>query len=123
MIQSIEELPEDTLLECSFMLSIHSDDDLAEDAEPESKACQWLEAKLLSLFKGVKVYRDSTSGLYLVPHSNQSVAGKFCRYTVPVQKRRLDEMRRILIDLCDAFDQESIYLSIAGHVEFVALAR
>ena len=41
------------------------------------------------------------------------------RYIVAVPRDRLDSLRRILRKAANTFDQESIYLSIAGIVEFV----
>lgn len=123
MVQTMKDVPEDALLECSFLMPIRSDGNQSNDAEREAKAWQWLESELLSSFRGIRMYRDTTLGLQRDPDSGQIVAGKLYRYTVPVEKRRLGDMRKLLISACDVFHQKSIYLSIAGQVEFVELPR
>ncbi len=113
--------PPSELVECSFLIPLVRDSDRV----PHQPLC-WrsLEDALYSAFGG-------SSGPDLIYRGVRPARGEYqsdvgarvrdesWRYIVAVSRARLDELRLILRKVANTFDQEAIYLSIAGSVEFV----
>jgi hypothetical protein len=107
------------LLECSFLIPVRRSSDLSDGHEHEDKSWQWLQSSLLSRFEGVTPDRGTLDGFYKDPDTGKVVTDRSYRYTVAVEKGRIDELRELLAKGCGVFQQKSIYLSVAGRVEFV----
>jgi hypothetical protein len=107
------------LIECSFLIPTRRDWRLSDGAEQSPNSWKWLESNLLSLFEGVTPDRGLLDGFYKDPETGRIVVDQSYKYTVAVGENRIDELRKLLAEACAVFSQKSIYLSIAGHVEFV----
>ena len=109
----------DELLECSFLIPVRRDRHLSDGKEHDDDSWEWLQSTLLSRFEGVTPDRGTLDGFYKDADSGKIVSDRSYRYTVGVENGRVDELREILSDACRIFQQKSIYLSVAGRVEFV----
>lgn len=109
----------DPLLECRFLIPVRRDTNLSDGAERDSAAWQWLRRELFALFEGATRDTGLHEGFYKDPDTETQVTDKSFRYTVAVAKERADELRQLLSLACLVFQQKCIYLSVAGHVEFV----
>ena len=111
----------DELVECSFLIPLVRDS----NKQPHQPV-YWnaLQDALFGCFGGSTgpdvVYRAvrPVRGEY-ESESGARVLDESYRYIVATPRRRLDELRSILRRARNTFDQESIYLSVAGIVEFV----
>jgi hypothetical protein len=84
----------------------------------ELKCWDWLEAQI-SQFGGATYSNDTTTGWYEDPDTHERVWDESWRYAVAVPRRQVRRLRSLLADACVVFEQKCIYLSVAGHVEFV----
>ena len=62
---------------------------------------------------------QAAAGWYPDPDTGERVGDRSRRYVVAIARKRVDELRTVLWEACRVFRQKSIYLSVAGHVEFV----
>ena len=109
----------DELLECSFLIPVRRDADLSDGKEHADDSWVWLQSALISRFEGVTPDRGTLDGFYKDPDSGKIVTDRSYRYTVAVATKQIAELRQILEEACSVFQQKSIYLSVAGRVEFV----
>jgi hypothetical protein len=107
------------LLECSFLIPVRRDLDVSDGRQHEDESWQWLQSSLLLRFEGVTPDRGTLDGFYKDPDTGKIVTDRSYRYTVAVEHERINELRELLAKACHIFQQKSIYLSIAGRVEFV----
>jgi hypothetical protein len=73
----------------------------------------------LSDFQGGARAKDPLHGFYTDPDTGKRVWDWSKKYFVALPRRELDSLRSLLRLACVVFQQKSIYLSIAGNVEFV----
>ena len=116
---------ESELIECAFLIPLVRDS----DRQPHLRAC-WraMQDVLFEEFEGYsgpeswfRIYRRKrpTPGAY-ESEAGARVQDESRRYVVAVPRGRLPDLRRILRRAANTFDQEAVYLSIAGVVEFVS---
>lgn len=111
----------DEVVECAFLIPLVRDS----DRRPHQPSC-WnaLQDALFERFGGSTgpdvIYRAvrPTAGEFR-SEAGERVSDESWRYVVAVPRDRLDELRSILRRAANTFDQEAIYLSVAGIVEFV----
>ena len=109
------------VVECAFLIPLVRDS----DRERHQPSC-WnaLQDALFERFGGSTgpdvIYRAvrPVRGEYRT-ESGERVSDESWRYVVAVPRARLDELRSILRRAGNTFDQEAIYLTVAGIVEFV----
>lgn len=110
------------LLECAFLIPLVRDSD-----RQSHEAVTWklLQDALFDLCGGYTggetMYQlaSSVPGAYEEEGTSRSVEDQSLRYIVAISKTHLAELRKLLGRAANTFDQKSVYLSIAGHVEFV----
>jgi hypothetical protein len=105
-------------VECSFLIPIRRDRNLADGRSHRTTAWAWLEEELC-VFGGATRAPDLYEGWYLDPDTGERVRDRSRRYILAVPKSGLAKLRRLLRQACVKFAQKCIYLSIAGSVEFV----
>jgi hypothetical protein len=109
----------DPVVECSFLIPIRSDANLA-DGEPHDPAVwEWLEKELDARFDGWSVAPGEYAGSYTDPDTRERVSDKSIRYFVALPRKSLGRLRRLLAEACVQFQQKCIYLSAVGLVEFI----
>jgi hypothetical protein len=106
------------LLECAFLIPLRRDATLSDGKLHQPRCWEWLEAELWA-FGGGSYDNAMVSGWYEDPDTQQRVWDDSWRYTVALSRRRLRRLRNLLAEACNVFEQKCIYLSVAGHVEFV----
>ena len=107
------------LIECSFLIPLHRDSNLSDGRVHDPATRDWLTTELFNRFGGGTTAPGIYQGFYRDPDTLQQVADESFKYFVAVEDSRLDELRQLLSAACLLFQQKCIYLSVAGHVEFV----
>ena len=111
------------LVECSFLIPIRRDANLSDGSEHEAHLWDWFEDELRGQFGGFTCTPGKHRGSYIDPDTQQSVFDESVKFIVAVTADRVTELRRLLSAACLLFQQKCIYLSVAGHVEFVGPAQ
>ena len=107
------------VLECSFFIPIRRDSNLS-DGKPHKQACwRWMDRQLYVLFEGATIAPDLYEGFYRDADMGKRVGDKSRRFITAIPESRVDELRSLLSVAGRVFQQKCIYLSVAGHVEFV----
>ncbi|MEX0643000.1 MAG: hypothetical protein WD468_09890 [Pirellulales bacterium] len=109
----------ETLLECSFLIPLRRDANLSDGGEHDPETWDWLTTELFNRFRGGTAAPGSYQGFYEDPDTHQRVADESYRYIVAVEESRISELKQLLSAVCVFFQQKCVYLSVAGHVEFV----
>jgi hypothetical protein len=110
------------LLECSFLIPLQRDANLSDGKLHTRKAWNWLEEQLL-VFGGGTMATQQYKGWYQDPDTHQPVTDLSREYFVALAREEVGRLRSLLKEACRVFWQKCIYLSVAGHVEFVERAR
>ncbi len=108
-----------SVVECSFLIPVHRDAILSDDQRHSSEVWEWLDDKLFELFGGCMKVPGLHEGFYQDPDTGEKVSDRSYKYTVALPRRRLKQLRALLSEACEVFAQKSIYLSVAGQVEFI----
>ena len=107
------------LLECSFLIPIRRDANLSDAGEHDPKTWEWLSTEIFNRFRGGTGAPGMYQGFYEDPDTHQRVADESYKFFVAIEESRLPDLRQLLSAACVTFQQKCIYLSVAGHVEFV----
>jgi hypothetical protein len=107
-----------TLLECAFLIPIRRDRNRSDGKLHKRGAWKWLEDGLLAFGGGTRD-TDLKEGWYPDPDTGERVWDRSRRYVIALPRQQVDELRGVLREACRVFRQKCIYLSVAGHVEFV----
>lgn len=107
------------VVECSFLIPVYRDAILSDDQRHSSEVWEWLDDKLFELFGGRTLTPGLHEGFYQDPDTGEKVSDRSYKYTVALPRRRLKQLRTLLSEACEVFAQKSIYLSVAGQVEFI----
>jgi len=107
------------LLECSFLVPIRRDKEISDGKLHPERKWRWLNEGLFELFGGHTLAPGFYQGQWLNPKSGVPIADESRKYIVAVPRKRVDELRQLLAEACTAFQQQAIYLSVAGHVELI----
>jgi hypothetical protein len=111
-------------VECSFLIPTVRDSDGTPHAV---MAWSLLKDTLLRHFGGwsgperVTVFHSSklVPGGWKPAPDSEPIRDESKRYTISLPSDRLDELRGVLRKAARTFDQQTIYLSVRGYVEFV----
>ncbi len=111
-------------VECSFLIPVTRDTD---HLPHQPLAWRLLKQALLRHFGGwsgpekVLVFRkeELVPGGWIPEGGSEPIRDESQRYTVSLPEDRLDELRTLLRKAANTFDQQVIYLSVRGYVEFV----
>jgi hypothetical protein len=107
------------MIECAFLIPVRRDAILSDGEAHDRKLWDWLTDELFNRFHGWTAAPGSYHGYYEDPDTHQRVADESYKYIIAVEEARLPELRQLLSAACVFFQQKAIYLSIAGHVEFI----
>jgi hypothetical protein len=78
-----------------------------------------LERELHS-FAGVTMVNATYEGWYVDKDTGEREKDVSWKYFVALSRPEVKELRAMLKTACEVFAQKCIYLSVAGHVEFVS---
>jgi hypothetical protein len=106
------------LVECGFLIPIHRDTNLSDGQLHGAEAWEWLEDQL-NEFGGASRSTELYRGWYVDPDTKERIEDLSHRYEVAVPRRQVRRLRALLRRACLIFQQNQIYLSVAGMVEFV----
>jgi hypothetical protein len=106
------------LLECSFLIPLRRDRNLSDGKAHKPAAWKWLTTELYA-FRGGTRSRSQEEGWYEDPDTGEQVTDLSQKYTVALPRAEVRQLRALLREGCVVFAQKRIYLSVAGHVEFV----
>jgi hypothetical protein len=106
------------LLECSFLIPVRRDRNLSNGRLHRQEDWDWLEAQFHPFGGGTRAL-ELYEGWYLDPDTREVVKDRSAKYTVAVSREEVARLRLVLRKACRVFGQKCIYLSVAGHVEFV----
>lgn len=111
-------------LECSFLIPVLRDS----DRQPHQPVTwRQLEDALIGEFGGrtgpgrVIAFKSAEllPGSWVPEGAEGPIEDESVRYWVSVPEDRIDALRNLLRKAANTFDQQSIYLSVAAHVEYV----
>ena len=109
----------DRFIECTFFIPIRRDANLSDGELHETDAWEWLDDELYIRFAGGTRSPGYYEGFYRDPDTAGHVDDRSRQFIVALDESLLDELRESLRAACAVFQQKCIYLSVAGHVEFV----
>jgi hypothetical protein len=107
------------IFECSFLVPIRRDANLADGALHHLRLWDWLSDELHDRFGGATRAPGHYAGFYTDPDTGQRVDDLSRKYTVAVPENDVGRLRSFLSGICVVFQQKCIYLSVAGKVEFI----
>jgi hypothetical protein len=110
------------LVECSFLIPLRRDAHLSDGKKHTRQAWNWLEEQLVP-FGGCTEALEHYKGWYPDPDTGLPVKDVSKKYFVALARDEVGRLRLLLQGACDVFQQKCIYLSVAGHVEFVERPR
>jgi hypothetical protein len=107
------------MLECSFLIPVTRDLEIADGTSHPRAAWKWLERELCAAFGAMTIAPGEYRGVWPSFVSKRRVSDKSKKYEVANPRKRVPELRSILKSACLIFKQQCLYLSVAGHVEFI----
>ena len=113
------EMTQVKIVECSFFIPIVRDSNLSDGLIHKLETWQKLSDELFTRFGGRTMAPGTYSGAYRDPNTGLEVTDESRKFYLAVSENSLDEVRQLLREACDWFQQKCIYLSAAGQVEFV----
>ena len=105
--------------ECSFLIPLQRDAEIADGKAHARSAWKWLHRELGLAFEAMTIAPGEYTGVWPSPLSKKNVSDKSKKYTIAIPRQRVQELRAILQKACVVFAQQSLYLSVAGNVEFI----
>jgi hypothetical protein len=108
-------------VQVEFLIPTVRDGELSDGRKHPTSAWHWLDEQLWTHFGGATVAPGLYSGFYRDPDTGERIHDKSRKYIVALPGSALDDLRILLKEACWIFQQKCIYLSIAGHVEFIEL--
>ena len=106
-------------LECAFFIPTRRDGEISDGELHTTDAWNWLTDELYDRFEARTIAPGLYEGLWKSPKTGRPVPDESRKYIVALPQSRIDELRQLLREACRVFHQQSIYLSIAGHVELI----
>jgi hypothetical protein len=109
----------DHLVECSFLIPTHRDQEVSDGELHTIDAWNWLTDQLYVRFEAWTRAPGLYRGVWKSSRTGKPVPDQSRRYIVALPPGRVDDLRRLLAEACPVFHQQCIYLSVAGQVELV----
>jgi len=106
------------LVECSFLVPIHRDPETSDGAPHEQENWYWLVERLFDLFGAWTLAPGVYEGVWKSPQGT-AIPDQTRRYTVAIARKQVPQLRRLLVEVCEVFQQQAIYVSVGGEVEFI----
>ena len=106
------------MLECAFLIPSRRNKNLSNGRMHLATAWAWLHNELFA-FGGATRAIELYIGWYIDSETGERVKDLSRRYFVALPKKETGRLRSLLRKACRVFQQKSIYLSVAGRVEFI----
>jgi hypothetical protein len=107
------------LLECSFLIPIRRDTEISDGELHSTKEWVWLTEALEEHFGGWTRAPGTYEGTWKSATTGRTVADQSYRYVLAVSADQIDSLHLLLAETCAVFQQQVIYLAVAGQVEFI----
>ena len=107
------------MFQCSFLIPLRRDAEISDAEVHALKEWDWLLNELEEHFGGWTRAPVTYEGAWKSAKTGRTVVDQSSRYEVAVAENQLDSLRLLLTEACAVFQQQVIYLAVAGHVEFV----
>jgi hypothetical protein len=112
-------MAEEAVVECSFFIPVRRDAILSDGQFHTAETVSWLDNELYLQFEGRTIAPGFYEGCYKDPDTGEQVTDQSRKYTVAMPRSQVDALRSLLSVACVLFQQKSIYLNVAGKVEFI----
>jgi hypothetical protein len=106
-------------VECAFFVPLRRDGEISDGELHTTDAWNWLSDELYDRFEARTIAPGLYEGLWKSPKTGLPIPDESRKYLVALPENRTDELRQLLREACGVFHQQAIYLSVAGHVEFI----
>src|SRR5260370_11782832 len=106
-------------MDCRFFIPESRDRFLYDGRTHKKRDWEWLEGELYGAVTGGRAAPGWYDGFYEDPDTHEMVCDRCRKYIVALRAAQVAELRRLLGQAGEVFQQKMIYLSVAGRVEFV----
>lgn len=107
------------MLEATFLIPLRRDAESSDGKTHSRKMWRWLERELYLRFSGITRAPGECTGFWQSPKTRAAIVDRSRMYLVALPRHQLQELRSFLAVVGYLFGQQSLYLSVAGHVEFI----
>lgn len=84
-----------------------------------TSAWEWLDDELIVHFAALSRIRPTVEGEYTSRRTGRREPDECVVYFLALTEAESDQLRAVLRRACVVFDQECVYLSVGGNVEFI----
>jgi hypothetical protein len=109
----------DTLVECAFLLPIRRDAQISDGKFHDSDVWDWLYKELTSRFSVLVRAPGLYESVWKNPETGKVVREKSNKIYVAAKLDDLSMFREFLVEVCKKLHLKTLYLSVAGYVEYV----
>ncbi len=114
-----EPAPGASLQEAEFTIPMHRDPEISDGATHDPSAWDWLQGELCERFGRYWTQPGTGEAVWKSEQTGRILRDQVRCYVVALPKSRIGELRSVLKNAASSFSVRRIYLSNAGHVEYV----
>jgi len=105
-------------VECRFFIPVRRDAEISDGKTHSTVSWSWLKDKLIEYFDGGSGDKSLWEGFW------RSKTGKVITddsrlFLIALPANQVGVLRLLLAQACEEFQQQTIYLSVGGYVEFI----
>jgi hypothetical protein len=106
-------------VECHFLIPLRRDKEISDGKLHKPAAWKWIARELYKLSEAWTLAPGVYEGQWKSPETGEVVMDYSRRYIVALPRKKVAELRRLLVEACAVFQQRCIYLVVAGRAELV----
>ncbi len=107
------------IVECSFLIPHHRDAEISDGERHAPQAWQWLSDEMFVRFEGMTIAPGVYKGVWKSSRTARPIHDQTRKFFVALPERDVKKLRSMPREACTVFDQQRIYLNVAGCAEFV----
>jgi hypothetical protein len=108
------QLPQESLLECSFLIPLRRDAEMADGAKHRAARWRWLDGLHFAQFGGATLAPGKYEGAYTDPDTGQRVRDKSYKYIVAIADDDIDRRRSLLREAAASFSKSASTSTLPG---------